>query len=523
MSDLNELSPGVDLASTGCRTPGPGPRSGPWVWTKRKYYLLLAGFTVVHMMVAAVLPVSGDEAYYWDLSRVWDWSTFDQPSLMIWAMVPFRLVLGETALAVRAPALIASFLIGVFLLPLVRRLGGNEGSAARIYTLLHGMPLFFVGSGYLSTDIGMMAAIIAAVWAAVAIAQGERRAWWGFGLATGLGFLAKFPIVVTALPALGAALVRREVRRDLLTPTPYLAALLSFACTVPVWIWGFQHGFDNIAFQLQARHSLGGLTLRHLLVLVGANAFFASPPLFVVLALAWWRSWKRQESGWPCLLVAAASPFVFFGLVSLREKVGAHWGAPGLLLAGVALGLITRWPCRRTVAVGMVFGLLTSALLVGLAAGVEPLVSASWGPFERLRPGFARQVAPAVGNDELIAELRTRRRSGELIVSEGYTEVHLVAFLAGGSLPTRLAKATGGKHGLASLYWYRPSELKGRDFLLITEQGKVETRVPRLFESATRESPIVITRGGVIIREMQVWRCRNLLRPEGVFTRLPEE
>ena len=43
-------------------------------------------------------PPSGDEAYYWDCSRHPDWSTFDQPSLVIWSMIPFRVVLGETRL-----------------------------------------------------------------------------------------------------------------------------------------------------------------------------------------------------------------------------------------------------------------------------------------------------------------------------------------------------------------------------------------------------------------------------------------
>jgi len=102
---------------------------------------------------------------------------------------------------VRAPAIVASLLIGLMLLPLVRRLGGTGRHAALAYLALHLAPLMFLGSFYASTDIAMAAAFVGATWAAVALAQGERRAWWGFGIATGLGFLAKFPIV-TVLPAL---------------------------------------------------------------------------------------------------------------------------------------------------------------------------------------------------------------------------------------------------------------------------------------------------------------------------------
>ena len=35
------------------------------------------------LIVGAALPVSGDEAYYWDCSRHAEWSSFDQPKLVI--------------------------------------------------------------------------------------------------------------------------------------------------------------------------------------------------------------------------------------------------------------------------------------------------------------------------------------------------------------------------------------------------------------------------------------------------------
>ena len=59
----------------------------------------------------------------------------------------------------------------------MRRLGGGPRQAARAYLLLHAMPMFLLGSFYASTDVAMTAAFLGATWAAVALAQGERRAW----------------------------------------------------------------------------------------------------------------------------------------------------------------------------------------------------------------------------------------------------------------------------------------------------------------------------------------------------------
>ncbi|HHQ48622.1 MAG TPA: hypothetical protein ENK19_07030, partial [Acidobacteria bacterium] len=272
---------------------------------RRWFWGLLLGFLALHLVLAVSLPLSGDEAYYWDCSRHLDWSYFDQPPLVIWAMVPFRWVFGETRLAVRAPALLASLLAGLFLLGLIRRLGGGEREAAWAYLALHGMPLFFVGAFYTSTDIAMATAYLGATWAAVALAQGERWAWWGFGLATGLGFLAKFPVVLV-LPALVPALWNRATRRQLATPTPWLAGMMSFLLTSPVWIWGARHRWDNITFQLEGRHQVHSIGLHYVLEFLGANLLLATPFLAIALAIAWWRGWRHRDPAWTAALIATA-------------------------------------------------------------------------------------------------------------------------------------------------------------------------------------------------------------------------
>ena len=216
-----------------------------------RFLLLVLGLTLLHAVVAVSLPLSGDEAYYWDCSRHPSWSYYDQPPLVIWAMIPFRALLGETRLAVRAPAVLASLVIGLVLWPLVRRLGGGPRHAVGAVLVLHATPLVMLGSSYASTDVVMAACYLAATWAAVALAQGEGRAWWGFAAAVGVGFLAKFPVVLV-LPALLPALWWGGAWKDLRTPRPYLAAALCCLLTSPVWIWalGNEWANDNSTIQL---------------------------------------------------------------------------------------------------------------------------------------------------------------------------------------------------------------------------------------------------------------------------------
>ena len=87
--------------------------------SRRTFWIVLAVATAFRILLAAVVPLSGDEAYYWSCSRHVDWSYFDQPPLVIWFMSPFRLLLGETSLAVRMPAILAS--LGIWALPAAAR------------------------------------------------------------------------------------------------------------------------------------------------------------------------------------------------------------------------------------------------------------------------------------------------------------------------------------------------------------------------------------------------------------------
>ena len=504
-------------------TAGAGPATAPAERDRRAglrcFMAVLAALTVLHIVLAVALPISGDEAYYWDCSRHAEWSSFDQPKLVIWAMIPFRAMLGETSLAVRAPAILASLLIGLMLLPLVRRLGGTARHAALAYLALHLAPLMFLGSFYASTDIAMAAAFVGATWAAVALAQGERRAWWGFGIAAGLGFLAKFPIV-TVLPAVLPAVIRGPARHHLRTPTPCLAAALSFLLTTPVWVWALQHDWDNIRFQLQGRHSSAGFTLSYLAEYLGGIALLLTPFLLAAFAVAWWRSRRPERPDWLAARVAVASPLLLFAVIGLRTRVSPHWGATGVMVAAALLVLVAFRGRSTLVAGAALMGLGLSLAAVGIVLLPERLVAIEWSYRGQPNRISTKALAELIGNREIVGRLQALRGPDELVASESYSDVHLYAFLSGGRLPTRLANIRGGKHGLASLYWYRPEELAGRDMLFVTDREGQEKVLRGLFAEVRAEPPISIVRGGAVVRTVLLYRCRSLLRPEGAFTRL---
>ncbi len=488
-------------------------------WTRRRWWALVAASILVRAPLAAWLQLSSDEAYYWDCSRHLDWSYFDQPPLAIWVMVPFRALLGETALAVRAPTLLSTALIAYFLDRVIHRLGGDRRHAAAAFLLMHATPLFFFGSAYASTDAVLMCAYLGTTQAALAIGAGERRAWWGLGLALGLGFLGKFPIVL-GLVLLWPILRQPQARAHLRTPTPYLAALLSLLLTVPVWIWSAANGWDNLAFQLHRVPA--GFDPLNVLRFWGASALMVTPFLAAAMVLAWWRSRRLRSAGWTTFRVAAATPLAFFSLLALRGHIGLHWAAPSLVLGFVLVMLVSfpwrRWllPAGTVTGVAAILLLLSIVTLPGPWLGIEIALRERWGENEKV------ELVDLFGVEEIAAEVASRLRPGELAASERYSAVHLVAFASAGSVPTRLAALTRGRHGLGSLYWHPPEDLAGRDVLFFTERDTLEERLAARFDEVREEPPRFEVRAdGRVLRTVRFYRCRNLHTPAGAFSRFP--
>ncbi|HVT03651.1 MAG TPA: glycosyltransferase family 39 protein [Thermoanaerobaculia bacterium] len=486
----------------------------------RRYWTIVAIVLLVKTILAITYPISGDEAEYWDCSRHFDWSYLDHTPLLFWLMIPARAIFGETRLAVRTVSLLAGLAFAFILRPLVRRLGAEE-RATETWLLLNAMPLFFLGTIYCWTDVLLLLAYASATLSMIEVAQGNRRGWWYIGLSFGLGLLAKIMIGLAA-PALLVMLRSPEARRDLKTPRPYLAALLSVVITIPVWYWSIVHHWENFRFQFSERHHLQEFQPRLVLEFLISNILLTTPfvAAAIVVAIIIWKG-KREVTG-QILLCAAAVPFFAFLYASTRERAGAHWAAATLILGAVVAGITPFRGKSVLVVCGAVTTALVTVLIGVLAVSPEVVMDKEWsygGNPVRVSTSY---LTYAVGNEAIAQEVLRRLQPGEMMASENYTNVHLFSFLTGGKLPTRLAwLKKNGKSGLPSLYWYRPEELEGHNFLFVSDKGGMDDQLREIFASISEQPPIVIKRGTKVLRTMRVVRCVDLRKPDGVFTLLP--
>src|SRR5258707_12641948 len=114
-------------------------------------------------------------------------------------------------------------------------------------------------------DVALIPFAVAMVWALVRLVESDDARWWlAAGVFAGLAMLSKFTAIML-LPAVAAfALVPDWRRRWLLSPWPWLAALVAVVVFLPVLIWNSEHDWASFRFQVLRAVATHPLSLRTL-------------------------------------------------------------------------------------------------------------------------------------------------------------------------------------------------------------------------------------------------------------------
>lgn len=304
---------------------------------------------VTRGVVAGLLPLSADEAYYWLWSKHLAAGYFDHPPMIAWLIKVGTALFGDTPFGVRVAGVLLSLPASWFVWRAAAAILKDENRAAFAALLFNltlmvsvellaatpDMPSVVTSAAfvYFLTCVqasGKGVAGLAAHDADASAAAAYPRAriapgiWWiGAGIAAGLGLLSKFSILFLGAGALVWLLVDRSARRWLLTPWPWIAALLAFAIFTPNLLWQSQHHWETFAFQF-GRIEAGHFTLRFLGEFLAAQFGLATPLIFVLMTLGLWRA-TRLSSDRLLLAMLVWVSLAYFLVHALHDRVQGNW------------------------------------------------------------------------------------------------------------------------------------------------------------------------------------------------------
>ncbi len=412
----------------------PSGRSLPDADPTRYWVVWAFAFILLWRLWAAwMLPVTQDEAYYFDWALRLDLGYFDHPPGVALLGLGARLI-PSSALAGRLGNLLAATLTLLVLLRFYRACG-LDARQALLALVMTSATFAGLVSGVLATpDTPLALAWALALHEGLAALRGDRRRWVTAGLATGLGLLGKYGMALIGPVFLWAILWADP--KALRTPWPYLGALAALLVFAPNLVWNAQHDWLTIRFQfghgfstsagaisaeavgtalaLPERASVleqAGLGERLLAVLsfLGIQAALWGLMIFPLVA-GLWRGWRVRAQAGPwvgarpsgqrtpsqplwgvwrlraqveplipdrgarALLVAGTVfPLAFFGLVAAFSAVQPNW-AVLYLLTGIPLAVLAMAGYRRALlATAGANVLLVSLYLLHARTGILPL------------------------------------------------------------------------------------------------------------------------------------------------------
>lgn len=287
---------------------------------RRLFYGALVGTFILRFIFAAVLPMTGDEAYFvvWGMHPALGY--YDHPPMVGWWLSAL-LALGKAEWWLRMPALLLSPFMAWGIL---RILSPHTGALAYVTATLFLISPVSLYNVFITTDTPVILFIFLSGWAFYEASRSERLGGYFLaGLAVGMGMLSKYfeGLMALAIAAYWALIDRRAKAFGGLILVAVVSALLF---TVNLY-WNYEHCWDNYLFNLSNRthkgFSPGGPPL-YLITLL----YLFTPPLLLGIYRA--RAVISQRIREPLIggfAVFAGVPLFLFGLLSLKNVIGLHW------------------------------------------------------------------------------------------------------------------------------------------------------------------------------------------------------
>ncbi len=274
--------------------------------------------------MAAILPLSADEAYYWLWSKRLAMGYYDHPPMIAWLIRAGTSLFGDTPLGVRFAGIVLS-LPASWLVWQSASLILKDARRAALAALLFNLTLM-VSVEMLAATPDMPSVVFAAAFVfflAKVQQTGDGKWWLAVGVAGGLGLLSKYSALFLGLGTLFWLIVDARQRKWLMTVWPYLGAALALAIAAPHLLWQAQHQWMTFAFQF-GRVGGGGFTLRFIGEFLAAQVGLATPLIFLLMVIGLWRATRRGDDRL-VLAVLAWTAIGYFLQHALHDRIQGNW------------------------------------------------------------------------------------------------------------------------------------------------------------------------------------------------------
>jgi hypothetical protein len=295
---------------------------------ERTMWIIFGVTAVIKLLLAWVVPLTADEAYFILWGKHLDYGYYDHGAMAgwwMWAMLQFS----DAIWWLRLPAVLTSQFAGWALWQMLHKIDRDKAALAVTIYLVSPINVFKI---LFTTDTPLLFFSIVSIMLAMRGLQRDRLSdFWLSGLALGFAFLSKYFAVLLGIAY--AVILLLGCRR------PRIRALLILLSGIIPGVginilWNVHHWWSNVLFNLVTRQDSSGISLKAPIEYLATLAILAGPGVLWV----WWQrrsrkgSWKWrdvfpgiQANGLVVPVFVFLVPLFFFLPVSLFHEIGVHW------------------------------------------------------------------------------------------------------------------------------------------------------------------------------------------------------
>ena len=440
-----------------------------------RLFLAAAGLTLAfRFWLAAVFPITGDEAYFIWWGKVPDWGFYDHPPLIGWLLAAL-LAVSEAEWWLRLPQVVQPLLLALAVRWAWPRLWPAQADRRDWAALLVLLAPVNVWNVFVTTDTALVYCAVLSGLAWLRAVRDDSPRWY---FVAGL-FLAGAVLSKYFAALLGFAYLVDVLRRRTRGAWPGLA--IAYACTVPAlglmaW-WNSGHCWTNYLFNFVNRHDAGnaGLSWKTPVLYVATLAYVLTPPVL-------WRLFRRRPAGADfvatdrTLAMLAIVPLLLFAALSPVKTIGLHW-----VLAFVPFALLLtvhRLPAAALPKLGAFF-LGFAALHLAAVLAVSRLPLETWQP--------ARIYAGAVltfDSRTLVERAMGTVAGDSLLAADGYSNAVTLGYNLRRYVPVLGPASSHARHDDILTDWRIHD---GRDITVLRKTAPEAGEYDKWFRSVTVE------------------------------------
>lgn len=383
--------------------------------SKSVFQFTLLATLLIKFVLAWILPLSGDEAYFLVWARHPDYGYYDHPPMvgwLLWLMLHF----GSAEVILRLPAILLSTLIGSGIYRLLKPYDETRAALVAVFYLVSPLNVLNV---LITTDTPLILFAFLSAASLFRALQRNSLAWYAWsGVLFGMALLSKYFAVLLGLGYLAYFLMARRERRNALGFATLFLVALPFAL-INLY-WNYTHCWDNILFNLYTRNEGEEFSLGKIAIFIGMMVYLLTPPAIYYLF--------RQRAGFaqkighsPFKLFAYVFllPMTVFLLLSVKKVIGLHWVLSFYAFFFLALPLfLSREELVRTI---KFTGWLTAAHLAAIAV-IAFLPIETWKQY-KLYDGIVFMFK----NGEIVEKVRPYEPQF-LLAADGYTPAAIISY-----------------------------------------------------------------------------------------------